>query len=280
MPTYAIGDIQGCEYDLRRLLDRIAFDPSRDRLWFTGDLVNRGPGSLGVLRLVRSLDACSVTVLGNHDLHLLALAEGNSRHTKQNSLDEVLGAPDRDELLHWLRHRPLLHRDTHRGFALVHAGLPPQWTLNEALARAAELENTLRGPDYRAFLLAMYGNEPARWSPDLQGTERLRFIANSLTRLRYCTPDGALALKEKGTLATRPKGMIPWFQYPGRLTRDDRIVFGHWSALGYWSRDNVWGIDSGCLWGGYLTAIRLRRKRPIVPVHLPCPGYLTPGSEE
>lgn len=280
MPTYAIGDIQGCEDDLRRLLERIAFDPSRDRLWFTGDLVNRGPGSLGVLRLIRALDDCSVTVLGNHDLHLLALAEGNSRHAKKSSLDEVLAAPDRDDLLHWLRHRPLLHRDARRGFSLVHAGLPPQWTLSEAQARAAELESVLRGPDYRDFLLAMYGNEPSRWSPDLKDMERLRFITNSLTRLRYCTPDGALALKEKGTLAARSKGLIPWFQHPARLTRNDRIVFGHWSALGYWNRDNVWGIDSGCLWGGHLTAIRLRRKRPIEPVHLPCPGYLTPGSDD
>lgn len=278
MSTYAIGDIQGCEDELRQLLDRVAFDPARDCLWFAGDLVNRGPGSLGVLRLVHSLDACSVTVLGNHDLHLLALAEGNSRHARKSNLDAILAAPDRDELLHWLRHRPLMHHDPHRGFTLVHAGLPPQWTLAEALSHARELEETLRGPDYRDFLFAMYGNEPSRWSPDLRGIERLRFIANCLTRLRYCTLDGTLALKEKGTLATRPPELVPWFQFPGRLTSGNRIVFGHWSALGYWDRDNVWGIDSGCLWGGHLTAIRLRRKRPIEPVHLPCAGYLTPGN--
>jgi bis(5'-nucleosyl)-tetraphosphatase (symmetrical) len=280
MATYAIGDIQGCEDELKRLLDRIRFDPAGDRLWFAGDLVNRGPGSLGVLRLVRSLDASAVTVLGNHDLHLLAIAEGNGRHVKGGSLNEVLAAPDRDELLHWLRHRPLMHCDPDRGYALVHAGLPPQWTLDEALGYALELESVLQGPGYRDYLLGMYGNEPARWAPDLTGIERLRIITNCLTRLRYCTADGSLALKEKGTLATRPKDLIPWFQHPGRLTRGDRIVFGHWSALGYWDRDNVWGIDSGCLWGGHLTALRLRRKRPAQPVHLPCKGYLTPGGDD
>ena len=279
MPTYAIGDIQGCESELERLLERIRFDPAGDRLWFTGDLVNRGPGSLGVLRLVRSLDACSVVVLGNHDLHLLALAEGNGKHAKKSNLGPVLKAPDRDELLHWLRQRPLMHHDPRRGFALVHAGLPPQWSLEDALERARELEMVLRGDGYRDFLFAMYGNQPARWSPDLTGMERLRFITNCLTRLRYCTVDGDLALKEKGTLDTRPPELVPWFQCPGRRSQGERIVFGHWSALGYWDRDNVWGIDSGCLWGGSLTALRLRRTRAVEPIHLPCEGYLTPGED-
>lgn len=278
MPTYAIGDVQGCHQELLRLLERIRFDPAADRLWFAGDLVNRGPGSLEVLRLVRSLDGCAVVVLGNHDLHLLALAEGNARHASKSTLDAVLDAPDRDELLHWLRHRPLMHHDPRRGFAMVHAGLPPQWTLAEALARARELEDALRGEHYRDLLFDMYGNEPSRWSPELTGIQRLRFIVNCLTRLRYCTADGTLALKEKGTLATRPKDLCPWFQCPGRRSAGDRIVFGHWSALGYWDRDNVWGIDSGCLWGGSLTALRLRRKRPMDPVHLSCDGYLRPGE--
>jgi bis(5'-nucleosyl)-tetraphosphatase (symmetrical) len=279
MPTYAIGDIQGCEIELERLLELIRFDPGRDRLWFTGDLVNRGPGSLGVLRLVKSLDACSVVVLGNHDLHLLALAEGNAKHAKKSNLGPVLKAKDRDELLDWLRHRPLMHHDARRGFALVHAGLPPQWSLAEALERAGELEAVLRGDGYRDYLFGMYGNQPPRWSPDLAGMERLRFITNCLTRLRYCTADGTLALKEKGTLDTRPADLLPWFQCPGRRSQGERIVFGHWSALGYWDRDNVWGIDSGCLWGGSLTALRLRRTRPVEPIHLPCEGYLTPGED-
>jgi bis(5'-nucleosyl)-tetraphosphatase (symmetrical) len=278
MSVYAIGDIQGCAEELHRLLDRLRFDPARDRLWFTGDLVNRGPGSLEVLRLVHSLDACSVVVLGNHDLHLLALASGNTKHAKKSNLGAVLEAPDRDALLHWLRHRPLMHHDATRGFTLVHAGLPPQWSLAEALAGARELEEVLRGPRYREYLFAMYGNEPGRWSPDLAGMERLRYITNCLTRLRYCTADGTLALKEKGTLATRPKSLIPWFQCPERKTRGDRIIFGHWSSLGYWDKDNVWGIDSGCLWGGHLTALRVRKRQPLEPIHLPCAGYLTPGG--
>ena len=278
MPTYAIGDVQGCAEELQRLLDLLRFDPARDRLWFAGDLVNRGPGSLEVLRLVRSLDACSVVVLGNHDLHLLALAEGNTRHAKKSNLGAILAAPDREDLLIWLRHRPLLHHDRVREFTLVHAGLPPQWSLAEAVDYARELEEVLRGPRYREYLFAMYGNEPSRWSSDLSGMERLRFITNCLTRLRYCTPDGTLALKEKGTLASRPKTLTPWFQCPGRRTRDDRIIFGHWSSLGYWDQDNVWGIDSGCLWGGHLTALRLRKRRPLEPIHLPCTGYLTPGA--
>ena len=278
MPTYAIGDIQGCELELNRLLERIRFDPAADRLWFAGDLVNRGPGSLGVLRLIHSLDACSTVVLGNHDLHLLALATGNQKHAQRSTLDEVLQAPDRDELLHWLRHRPLLHHDPAKGYTLIHAGLPPQWTLADAQGCARELEETLRGPDWQDYLLAMYGNEPSRWSPDLTGMPRLRFITNCLTRLRYCTPDGTLALKEKSLPANRPAGLVPWFQCPGRRSRDTRIIFGHWSALGYWDQDNCWGIDSGCLWGGNLTAIRVRKSKPVDAVHLPCAGYLTPGG--
>lgn len=278
MPTYAIGDIQGCELELRRLLDRLRFDPAVDRLWFAGDLVNRGPGSLGVLRLIHSLDACSVVVLGNHDLHLLALAAGNEKRAKKSTLDEVLQAPDRDELLDWLRHRPLLHHDPFKGFTLIHAGLPPQWTLTQAQACANELEAVLRGPDYRDFLAAMYSNEPNRWDLDLTGIERLRFITNCLTRLRYCTKDGALALKEKRPLSSRPEGLVPWFSCPGRQSRNDRIIFGHWSALGYRAQDNVWAIDSGCLWGGHLTALRVRKTKPVVPLHLPCNGYLTPGA--
>jgi len=278
MSTYAIGDIQGCELELHRLLERIRFDPGADHLWFAGDLVNRGPGSLGVLRLVRSLDARAVVVLGNHDLHLLALAVGNQKHAQKGTLQAVLEAPDREELLDWLRHRPLLHHDSAKGYTLIHAGLPPQWTLDDARACALEVETALRGPDWRDFLFAMYGNEPSRWSPALTGIERLRFITNCLTRLRYCTADGTLALKEKSLPANRPAGVFPWFQCPGRQTSNARIIFGHWSALGYWDQNNVWGIDSGCLWGGSLTAVRVRKSKPIEPLHLPCAGYLTPGE--
>lgn len=279
MRTFAIGDIQGCYRDLLRLLDAIRFDPGSDRLWFVGDLVNRGPDSLAVMRFVRDLEDRAVVVLGNHDLHLLALAAGNQRHAGKGTLDAILGAPDRDELVDWLRHRPLLHHDTDRRFTLIHAGLPPQWTLAEAQSCARELEATLRGPGYRGFLLEMYGNRPTRWSPDLTGVERLRFITNCLTRLRFCTEDGELALAEKGDLGSQPDGLLPWFRVPGRRTRDERIIFGHWSTLGYRSEDNIWALDSGCLWGGALTAIRVDRDQAINPIQIPCKGYLRPSSD-
>ncbi|MCG6983963.1 MAG: symmetrical bis(5'-nucleosyl)-tetraphosphatase [Thiocapsa sp.] len=278
MPTFAIGDIQGCYRDLRRLLDAIRFDPGSDRLWFVGDLVNRGPDSLSVMRFVRDLDDRAVVVLGNHDLHLLALAAGNRRHAGKGTLDEILSAPDRDELLDWLRHRPLLHHDSDKGFTLIHAGLPPQWTLAEAQSCARELEAALRGPQCQAFLLEMYGNQPTRWSPDLTGIQRLRFITNCLTRLRFCTQEGALALAEKGDLGSQSRGLLPWFRVPGRRSRQERIIFGHWSTLGYRAEDNVWALDSGCLWGGALTAIRVHRRGSITPVQIPCRGYLRPGS--
>jgi bis(5'-nucleosyl)-tetraphosphatase (symmetrical) len=272
MATYAIGDIQGCYDALQRLLDKLTFDPANDELWLVGDLVNRGPHSLEVLRWVRALGDRAVVVLGNHDLHLLALGAGNRKYGKKSNLREVLEAPDRDELLDWLRHRPLMHYDGRKGFAMVHAGLPPQWDLPTALACAGEVEAALRGPDYRDYLHAMYGNQPAAWTQSLAGMDRLRFITNCLTRLRYCELDGTLNLKEKGPPGTQPPGCLPWFEVPSRATRDDRIIFGHWSTLGYLATDNVWALDSGCLWGGHLTGIRVRKQKPIVPVQLDCPA--------
>jgi bis(5'-nucleosyl)-tetraphosphatase (symmetrical) len=272
MATYAIGDIQGCYDAFRRLLDRLAFDPARDRLWLVGDLVNRGPDSLKVLRFVRHLNDRAVTVLGNHDLHLLALGAGNMRYAKKSSLHDVLVAPDREELLYWLRHRPLMHYDADKGFAMVHAGLPPQWDLPTALSCAGEVQRALQGPDYAGYLHDMYGNEPARWSDSLDGVDRLRFITNCLTRLRYCTEDGTLTLKEKGPPGSQAPGTLPWFEVPSRATRGDRIIIGHWSALGYRAAGNVWALDSGCLWGGQLTAIRVRKKKPISTVAVDCPA--------
>jgi bis(5'-nucleosyl)-tetraphosphatase (symmetrical) len=273
---YAIGDVQGCYDDLRALLDGLAFDPANDRLWFVGDLVNRGPRSLDVLRYVRDLGDAAVTVLGNHDLHLLAIAAGNRRkHDGDAGLEAVLAAPDRDQLLHWLRHRPLLHRDTSLGFTMVHAGLPPQWDIATATACAREVEQALQGDDHLAYFLDMYGNKPKLWDPQLRGMERLRFITNCLTRLRYCAPDGTLRLKDKGPPGTQRTGFIPWYQHPGRASRGERIVFGHWSTLGYVAEHNVWALDTGCLWGGALTALRLDGPRPI-PSHLPCRGQANP----
>lgn len=278
MAVYVIGDVQGCDAELRRLLDLLAFDPAKDRLWLTGDLVNRGPDSLGVLRQVRALGEKAIAVLGNHDLHFIAAATLGDPKRLDPGLQAVLDAPDGPELLAWLRHRPALHRDPELGMTLIHAGLPPQWDLAQAQACARELEAVLRSADYRTFLQAIYGNEPARWSEDLEGTDRLRFIVNALTRLRFCTPDGSLALKEKGAPGTQAPGLIPWFAVPGRRSREQRIVFGHWSTLGYWRGDNVWGIDTGCVWGGSLTALRIDCDPPQ-PIHLPCPRYAQPGAD-
>lgn len=278
MAIYAIGDIQGCYDELQRLLQRIAFNPARDRLWLAGDIVNRGPKSLEVLRFAKSLGSRAITVLGNHDLHLLALSQGNRSHYKHGTLEQILRAPDRDELIHWLRHRPLMHHSAKRGFSLIHAGLPPQWDIATALRRAREVEKVLQGPGFHDYCHAMYGNHPDRWSDNLRGMDRLRFITNCFTRLRYCTRDGRLAMKEKGAPGGQDASLVPWFKVPGRASRGQRILFGHWSTLGYYHGENVWSLDTGCLWGGQLTALRLRKKRPPKPVQLPCPGVLRPGG--
>ncbi len=277
MATYAIGDIQGCYDELRALLDRLEFDPAKDKLWLAGDLVNRGTQSLEVLRFAKGLGKSVVCVLGNHDLHLLAVSEGNLKHYKDASLEEVLRAPDRDELLQWLRRRPLMHCSGKNGFSMVHAGLPPQWDIDSALRRAREVERVLQGPDFPELMRVIYGNKPDRWSKKLQGMARLRFIINCLTRLRYCSTGGTLGLKDKGAPGTQAKGLLPWFEVPGRASAGARIVCGHWSTLGFVNRHNVWSLDTGCLWGGSLTAVRLRRDHPPVAVQLPCDGARSPG---
>jgi bis(5'-nucleosyl)-tetraphosphatase (symmetrical) len=276
MAVYAIGDIQGCYEELRRLLDQIDFNPLEDRLWFVGDLVNRGPDSLAVLRFVRRLGDRAICVLGNHDLHLLALAAGNPKHAGTHTLGDVLSAPDRDELLDWLRHRPLLHHDAALGFTMVHAGLPPQWDIATARDCAAEVEQVLRSPDRGGYFLQMYGNKPARWDPALSGMDRWRFTTNCLTRLRYCDQDGGLCLKEKGPPGSQARGRVPWFQHPARRSAAHRIVFGHWSTLGYSASDNTWGIDTGCLWGGGLTLLRLDGPVPT-RITRPCQRWQSPA---
>jgi bis(5'-nucleosyl)-tetraphosphatase (symmetrical) len=278
--TYAIGDIQGCCDEFETLLAQLHFDPAHDRLWLTGDLVNRGPRSLDVLRLVKSLGAAAITVLGNHDLHLLAAALTPGEQLKsQDTLGEIFEAPDRDELLTWLRSLPLLHHDAKLGYTMVHAGLPPQWDLETARACAAELEQALRD-DARCLELFthMYGDKPKRWSSDLRGVDRLRFITNCLTRLRFCRADGTLELKYKGKIESAPAGVFPWFRVPQRRSRDLRIVCGHWSALGYHDGDGVLSIDTGCVWGEKLCAVRLDRNEP--PIFVPCSSSgLSPESE-
>ncbi len=279
MAVFAIGDVQGCHSELERLLDRIDFDPSEDSLWFTGDLVNRGPRSLDVLRFVKGLGSRAVTVLGNHDLHLLAIAAGTAKLRKSDTLDAVLSAPDRDELLHWLRHRPLLHHDPVLGYTLLHAGLPPQWDLIQALACARELEVVLRGPTHVEFFRAMYGDEPKRWSPGLSGMERLRFIVNCFTRLRYCNAQGELDLKSKGAPGKQPAGLLPWFEVPGRASRELHILFGHWSTLGDVEGERIYALDTGCVWGGRLTAMRLDGDDSGSWYGVDCPVAQPPGGD-
>ena len=278
MAIFAVGDIQGCYDELRQLLTRIKFNPAEDRLWFTGDLVNRGPQSLEALRFVKGLGERAVCVLGNHDLHLLALTAGVDRPRPADTLDAVLAAPDRVELLDWLRHRPMLYHDAALGFTLVHAGLPPQWDLATASACARELESALRRPDYPEFFRHMYGNQPARWSPDLQGTERLRFIVNCCTRLRYVGADGELDLASKGAPGTQPAGFVPWFEAPERKSAELHIVFGHWSTVGEVKGHNVYPLDTGCVWGGRLSALRLDGDGSGGWYCVDCPGAQRPKS--
>lgn len=273
MAVYAIGDIQGCYDELLGLLELIGFDASRDQLWFAGDLVNRGPRSLETLRLVHALQA--VTVLGNHDLHLLASACIARQRKRKDTLQAILEAPDAELLMDWLRRQPLLHHDAMLGYTLVHAGLPPQWDLPTAQACAREVEAVLRGDNYAAFFAEMYGNEPGTWSPALQGIERLRFITNCFTRLRYCDSNGRLALEEKGPPGSQPAHLRPWFEWPQRNSRDLRILFGHWSTLGAHDAPGIQALDTGCLWGGKLTACRLDTPVPQ-RFAFDCPGARAP----
>ncbi len=255
MATYAIGDVQGCFQALLGLLERIAFDLKRDRLWFVGDLVNRGPDSLATLRFVKGLGESAVCVLGNHDLHLVAVAEGHAVLRKDDTLEETLRAPDRAELIAWLRQLPLMHAED--GYAIVHAGLLPSWTVARALELAHEVEQALRAPAYGSLLARMYGYEPDRWSDQLRGYPRLRVIINAMTRMRVCTRQGVMQLRYKGDSALLPVGLLPWFAVPGRASSGIPVIFGHWSALGLVLEHDVIGLDTGCLWGRKLSALRL-----------------------
>jgi len=275
---YAIGDVQGCNDELQALFARLNFSADSDQIYFVGDLVNRGPASLQVLRFVRSLGDNAVVVLGNHDLHLLAVVHGVRRNRKSDTLDDVLTAPDRDALLEWLITRPMAHIHTHRDGRtdlIVHAGLIPQWTTDVTLALARDVESALRNDPSRVFD-HMYGDEPDRWSDDLSEKDRLRFTINVLTRLRVCTADGRIDLKWKGKPPPPNSPYQPWFDIERRQTRDNRVVFGHWSALGFVQRNGVVGLDSGCVWGGSLTALDLDTDRP--PITVPCSGYQLPDD--
>jgi len=277
MPVYAIGDVQGCFQPLRALLTEIRFDPRHDSLWFTGDLVNRGPQSLEVLRYVKALNDRVICVLGNHDLHLLAIAAGATKPKKRDTLEKILSAPDKDELLQWLRGRPLLHHDDRIGYTLIHAGLLPAWTLTDAERLAQEAQDVLRGDATMDLFHHMYGDLPDHWNENLRGADRLRVIINAFTRLRYCDLEGNMDLRPKGTPGSQPPDLMPWFQVPGRRSRDLRIVFGHWSTLGLWQGDGVIGLDSGCLWGKSLSAVQLDQD-PVKFFSVPCPSRLVPHS--
>ena len=280
MNTYVIGDLQGCHQQTLALLDRIAqaeAGAAAPTILFAGDLINRGPDSLATLRHVRALAEASDgrvnSVLGNHDLHLLAVAYGIRPEHKSDTLAEILSAPDRDELIDWLRRRPLMIKATVNGdeHLLVHAGVLPQWTATEALALAGEVEAMLRGPDLAGFLQQMYGNQPDAWSDDLRGAERLRCIINAMTRLRFCTAGGVMdfKMKESGK-ADAGSGLMPWFDVPGRRTQGDTVVFGHWSALGLTMQPNLLGLDTGCVWGGQLSAVRLQDRALL---QVACPAF-------
>jgi bis(5'-nucleosyl)-tetraphosphatase (symmetrical) len=268
MTLYAIGDIQGCAGRFNALLDAISFEPVRDRLWLAGDLVNRGPDSLGVLRRVIALGDSVTAVLGNHDLHLLAAAAGIRRPDAKDTFDDILGAPDAAELLEWLRNRPLLHHDAGAGRLLVHAGLPPGWSVGEAKRRAEEVCQRLRSPAWAEGLADMYGDEPRAWSGRLAPQDRRRYTINALTRMRFCDYRGELDFENTGPPGTQPSGLIPWFDFPRRKNRDTHIVFGHWAALGLLRRPDVTALDTGCVWGGSLTAVAL--DPPAEPVSIDC----------
>jgi bis(5'-nucleosyl)-tetraphosphatase (symmetrical) len=273
MTTYAIGDIQGCHGRLDALLKKIDSIHPEAGIIFVGDLVNRGPGSLPTLRRVRALGSRARVLLGNHDLHLLAVANGIRKMHRSDTIDDILNAPDRDELLNWLRQQPLALMEN--GHLLVHAGVVPQWTARQVIDLAREVETVLSGPDWVPFLKTMYGNLPARWDDALEGADRLRCIVNALTRIRFCSSDGTMDLTASKGADTELPGQMPWFDVPGRKSADITVVFGHWSTLGLMIRPNLISLDTGCLWGGKLTAICLE-DRSVIQVD--CPQYQRPGS--
>jgi bis(5'-nucleosyl)-tetraphosphatase (symmetrical) len=278
MATYAIGDIQGCHAELVRLLDYLGFSPSRDRLWLVGDLVNRGPDSLAVLRFVKGLGERAITVLGNHDLHLVMQSEGHGKTSAEDTLKAVLDAPDREELIAWLRARPLFHVEDE--FAMVHAGLLPQWDVAQAASLSDEASAALVAPNYRDFLAHMWGSEPAAWHDGLAGWDRLRVVVNAMTRMRFCSPEGVMEFRApgaKGPPDRGPAGFLPWYDVPGRRSADHHLICGHWSALGFRRAKNLLALDSGCLWGGCLTAVRLEDQRAF---QLPCARQVEPRGWE
>ena len=280
MAHYLIGDVQGCNDALQRLLDTLAFSPSRDTLWLLGDLVNRGPDSAGVLRRLMGYGDAARCLLGNHDLHLLAVAHGVRPPHRSDTVADILHAPDRATLLDWLRRQSLALRHVQAGeeILMVHAGVLPSWDASKTIALAGELEAVLRGPDLPGFLQRMYGNEPTAWDDSLQGDARLRVIVNALTRLRFCTDEGVMEFAAKEGAGAAPAGYRPWFEVPGRRTADVTVAFGHWSTLGRLQRRDVLALDTGCVWGGCLTALRLVGPGAHERIEEKCVAAQTPGT--
>jgi bis(5'-nucleosyl)-tetraphosphatase (symmetrical) len=272
---YLIGDVQGCDAPLGRLLARIGFSPSRDTLYLLGDLVNRGPASAAVLRRLMACGDAARCLLGNHDLSLLAVAQGTRAPHRNDTMDDVLHAPDREAMLEWLRHRSMaIHA---HGILMVHGGVLPAWDLPQVLSLAGEVEAVLRGPEVAAFLARMWGNEPDRWDDALAGADRLRVIVNALTRLRFCTPEGVMDLRASGGPDQAPAGMLAWFDVPGRRTAGTPIAFGHWSTLGYVRRPDLMSLDTGCVWGGCLSALRLAADGAHELIQVDCEQAQAPG---
>ena len=276
MALYLIGDVQGCDDALGRLLEKIDFSASRDTLYLLGDLVNRGPESGAVLRRLMAYGDAAQCLLGNHDLSLLAVAHGRRAPHGNDTMDKVLLARDRSELLEWLRWQRMAIRA--HGLLMVHGGVLPQWDVTRTLMLAAEVEATLRGPGLVDFLSEMYGNEPAQWDDSLRGAARLRVIVNALTRLRFCTPEGVMDLKSSGGPDQAPPGFLPWFDVPGRKTAGARIAFGHWSTLGFLQRPDIISLDTGCVWGGALSALRLGEGAQHVLIQVKCEQAREPGK--
>ena len=278
MATYAIGDVQGCFDELKKLLKKIHFSSDRDQLWFCGDLVNRGPKSLKTLRFIRSLEDNAISVLGNHDLHLLATAYDHRKPGTKDTFDKIFAAHDRHQLLDWLRQQHLVYHDKKLNITMLHAGVHPDWSIGKTLQLAAEIQTLLQSDNHVNFYKHMYGDKPFNWSDSLSGWSRFRFITNILTRIRYFDAQGKPAFNAKGAPGSQAKGLIPWYEVPNRKTKDDNIVFGHWSTLphaGLSSINNSYAIDSGCLWGGFLTAMQIDVE-PFKYISLDCPGAQRP----
>ena len=277
MATFLIGDVQGCDSALARLLEKIDFSPSRDTLYLLGDLVNRGPDSAGVLRRVMALQGSAHCLLGNHDLSLLAVAHGLRAPHRNDTMDSVLLSPQREAMLDWLRHQRMAIQA--HGWLMVHGGVLPQWDAGQVLRLAGEVEAVLRGPGLVDFLATMYGNEPAQWDDSLCGADRLRVIVNALTRLRFCTPEGRMDLTASGGLGGAPKGYLPWFELPQRKTAGVPVAFGHWSTLGFLQRPDLLSLDTGCVWGGCLSALRLAEQGdPQELIQVQCEQAMPPGQ--